>query len=459
MWNHTNIDRRSLLQSLGMGGAAYLLPSLRGKTAQAAEKPPQRVVIFYTFHGWYFPECLPVGPDGKPESATETNYKMGATHTPLEPWKSKIIMPNGVDLVGGGSGEAHGKGETVALTGLGKTVGTLPGSISVDQHIAKKLNEPKPTTLLTSLDLRVVSLARGYSNPGTGNQSAASTIAAGKPTPLESDPRKAFMRLFPNGPMNPNNMGTDQLAAYRKQKRSVLDFVHKQFEGAKSKVSKDDWDKLDSHASLVRALELKLDTNAGPIGAGCADLSNTNLSDTAQLGDGAKFRTLCDQQFSVIQAGFACDLSRVAMLSVSFPPGDAFGYKPGDFGIEHEHQFVHSHENHSGKGQSAEVLLKGYRVYAEVFAKLLEKLDAVKESDGTSLLDNTAVLWCGQIAKGLHSLKGGRWLIAGSLGGKLKTGRYLKDTTITKNGDMFSTITDAMGLGTFNGSPVSQLRA
>jgi hypothetical protein len=371
-------------------------------------------------------------------------------------------MPNGVDLVKGGASGGHFQGETVALTGVGKWVGNkLPGAISVDQWVANEINKPKPVTMLKSLDLRVVTSARGYNNPGTGNESFASATEPGKPTPLEANPATAFSRLFPGGMApgsDPGEVNKEALAAARKQKKSVLDFVANEFSSVRRKVSKENWEKLDNHATVVRGLEEKLAlSDDKPAASGrCSDLTKADFPSTADIEGGQRYLELFDQQSSVIQAAFACDLSRVAMLSVSFPPGAIWGFSPGQFGIDHEHQFVHTHENHGNKGETADILANGYKVYAQLFAQLLKKLDSVKEEDGTSVLDNTAVLWAGQIAKGQHSIEGGRWLIAGSMGGTFKTGRYLKDVKVKRNGDVFSSITRGMGLGDFNGSPISR---
>jgi Protein of unknown function (DUF1552) len=464
MWTHQGYGRRDLLKHLGLGGSAYLLPALRPDHVQAAE-PPRRVIVFYSFQGWMFPSCMPTA------VSSETSYTMGATHTPLDVWKPKIVMPNGINCPrASGAAEAHGAGECSALTANEQAMSGKGGSISIDQFLAAKINEGKPVTLLKSLDLRVVTRARGFANPGIGNMSFASTISAGNPTPLERDPAVVWKRLFPEGPLSGSGSGgampDGALEDARRRKRSVLDFLVKEFSVAKTKVSKEDRDKLDQHAQLVREMEMRIDSvkPTVPVATNCPELSRLAQMDFekyAAMSDGEEFNALVDGQFSAIQAAFACDLSRVAMVSVSFPPGELFGYKPGDFGIQHEHDFCHKFETNTNKPpEQSAILTNGYKVYSTVFAKLLAKLDAVKESDGSSLLDNTAVLWTGQIAKGLHGLSGGRWLYAGGLGGKLKTGRYLANVTGRSNADFFSTITSALGYGVFRGGkPITEALA
>ena len=54
-----------------------------------------------------------------------------------------------------------------------------------------------------------------------------------------------------------------------------------------------------------------------------------------------------------------------------------------------DHHHAYQHE----KGFQPDALFKIYKWYASNFAYLLTQLDAVKEGDGTTLLDNTLVFW------------------------------------------------------------------
>jgi hypothetical protein len=61
-----------------------------------------------------------------------------------------------------------------------------------------------------------------------------------------------------------------------------------------------------------------------------------------------------------------------------------------------------------------------------VFTKLLDALANMPDVDGRRLLDNTVVLWAGELALGSHDLHNCHWLLAGSAGGAIRTGRWLK---------------------------------
>ena len=60
------------------------------------------------------------------------------------------------------------------------------------------------------------------------------------------------------------------------------------------------------------------------------------------------------------------------------------------------------------------------------FAYLLEKMDAIEEADGTSLLDNTIFTYGSGLGDGAtHQYSALPVIVAGSGGGSLKAGRHL----------------------------------
>lgn len=75
---------------------------------------------------------------------------------------------------------------------------------------------------------------------------------------------------------------------------------------------------------------------------------------------------------------------------------------------------------------AVDVIRKYHRVYAGVFAKLLDALAGMPDSDGKRVLDDTVVLWAGEIALGSHDLHDCHWLLAGGAGGAIRTGRWLR---------------------------------
>ena len=65
--------------------------------------------------------------------------------------------------------------------------------------------------------------------------------------------------------------------------------------------------------------------------------------------------------------------------------------------------------------------------YAQQLAGLISRLKATPDGAGGTLFDNTLILWCNELAKGnTHGRIGAPYVLAGSAGGALRTGRFLR---------------------------------
>ncbi len=75
------------------------------------------------------------------------------------------------------------------------------------------------------------------------------------------------------------------------------------------------------------------------------------------------------------------------------------------------------------------------------------------------MLHHTAVLWCGEIAQPGHSYQNNKWVLAGQLGGYLKTQQFFdwdgdnvrwsgSPPSVPSNGDLFTTLANGMGVPT-----------
>jgi uncharacterized protein DUF1588 len=83
--------------------------------------------------------------------------------------------------------------------------------------------------------------------------------------------------------------------------------------------------------------------------------------------------------------------------------------------------------------------------YAEQVAYLVGKMDAVVESNGKTMLDNSLVIWTNGLGKGNnHSRQNIPYVLLGSAGGYLATGRYLQFDNA--HNDLLVSIMNAMGL-------------
>lgn len=132
----------------------------------------------------------------------------------------------------------------------------------------------------------------------------------------------------------------------------------------------------------------------------------------------------------LIAASLACDLTRVASLQYTVGDNDYGTYSWLGITREGHHPLTHAGDSDV---QAKEDLTKIYTWYAERFAYLLDKLDAVKEGSGT-LLDNTLVIWGSELGKGnSHSFDNTPFVVAGGAGGRVRTGRFLQFNKVPHN--------------------------
>jgi hypothetical protein len=112
----------------------------------------------------------------------------------------------------------------------------------------------------------------------------------------------------------------------------------------------------------------------------------------------------------------ACDVTRVATLQLSY----------GFSNVTHTwlgHTSAHHTMSHDGNDRRTQ-LQQIDTWYAEQFAYLLSKLDAVNEGTGT-LLDNTLVVWGRELGTTAHRMERVPLVVAGGARGALVTGRNL----------------------------------
>ncbi len=408
------LKRRALLR--GLGGVAVGLPWLEVMNTPASQAQPaaspKRFVVFYTPNGTNDLAAFMPNQPGKA-------YTLGVDTAPLLEIRDKLLFLSGINMesaiVEGAVGDLHSVGMSHMLTGIqwaGATLGAaMPGGLvtgyaggpSIDQHIAKTL---AAGTRFNSLEFGVESLTDYGVHP------FGRMISAGRnqPVPAEDSPAAMFKRLFGDG----TPMAGTQIDQALAQRKSVLDFVLEDLSRLESRLGSHDKQKLQEHETAVRNLETRLAmTTTGP---------TTCVSDpavlTGQQGpeDHTQFPANGTEQMDILAMAFQCDVTRVASMQWSW----ARSLLPFPWiGVEDGHHSI-THQDASPKLSSIN------NWYAKQYVYLVKKLDAIKEADGKSVLDNSVVWWCGECARGYdHDFHNVRAVLAGSCGGQLKTGEAI----------------------------------
>jgi hypothetical protein len=223
--------------------------------------------------------------------------------------------------------------------------------------------------------------------------------------------KDAWDRVFKDQVASTGTNADAAKALEKKKEASILDAVLEQYNTVSAQLGPDDRAKLQEHAQLIREMEMSL--NAGTSGESCAVPAAPSAMDMDVPTKG-KFMT------DLLVASLACNLTRVATMQWAdseskFP----LTFEPLKL-TDHHHGYQHD------SAYNPTALFKIYQWYASNFAYLLDKLQSVKEGDGT-MLDNTVVFWVSEIQEPpTHNQNNMPFMIAGGKNAGIKLGRWMK---------------------------------
>jgi hypothetical protein len=412
-----------LLRGLGACVALPWLESLLPAAAPArapATTPggmPLRAAFIGFPNGCNYERWAPKG-EGK-------GYELNATFAPMNDLKGRFQIVTGLahDTAkdwGDGPGD-HARSGASFLTGCHawKTKGAkLQLGISVDQIAARQVGH---LTRIDSLQLGTEA-GRLYGSCDTGYACAyqynLSWASETLPLPPEPNPRAVFERLFGTA-----GRGGEAAAKARVERRkSVLDFVREDAKELTRDLGRTDRRKVEEYLAGVRRVEeqiQKYERFRAPTAGKLAPPAGIPEDYPEHLA----------LMYDLLALAFQTDSTRVVSFAVA--PEGANRPMPHLDIAEGYHYLTH----HAGNREKILKVAKIERWYMEQFARFLAKLDAMKEADGTSVLDNSMIVYGCAIGDGdRHNHDDLPVVLAGGGGGSLRPGRHLKvrrDTPMT----------------------------
>jgi hypothetical protein len=406
------ISRRTMLR--GIGGIGLALPALElFSTSEAKAAPaPLRYVIAFAGSSLGMDGVDSVTPSAEGalsgmltrglapladfDVADVTSFVSGMKI----PWGADGSIPEGGRAIG-----FHAHTPCPMLSGMRSVSDddeSLTGPTS-DFIVANKIGGP---TLATRpvLTYRVQPAYYRGSNGTGGNRGMMSARLVNgeleKVTPQFS-PKIAFQDLITAFvPPDP----TEALKAkfLLERRKSVIDLVRGDTENLLPKLGSTDKLRMTRHFDELRALEQKLAVVALPDGASCKAMTNPGedpgIGNAVENGDTAGYGAngaWSDEELraslmvDLIYMAFVCDMSRVASLMFTYAQcfmntNPLFGY-PSDL-----HELSHFSVGGSPDGSNA--VADGVSWHVKHTASLMQKLRSATDVDGTSVLDNTAVV-------------------------------------------------------------------
>lgn len=423
------LDRRTLFK--GLGGLALSFPLLR-VLAQAQEAtvrgPLPRLVLICGESGsssiWWRPR------------GGEENFDIsfeGAVLKPLAPFRSKLLIINGV---GNYAAAFHGvENHEVRAVTFTACANSKPGEPnfargpSVDRAIIEKIKESRPLHACIAAPVQGFGSEYYFSRPGypiTGVGTligifdalfAHSVPRNSGPTSARQDPLQAYVREL-----------LDQQSADARALRSRL--------GPEARVKLDEYFMvLDERIKALRPL------TAQPVSFPVRPQRNPNYNQSVSPDGPLNIYT---DELDLIADGLILGVTQVACLRLAhgtledsfvhqkIKTYDRNGSENGSMTISDYHQDV-AHAQLVGdkyKDLSPHLLCrKVHTAQAQMVARFLGRLDAARDMDGRSVLDNTLLVWTTQLGDQSSHLSGRLpYVLAGGLGEKMKTfrmGRFL----------------------------------
>ncbi|AUX47701.1 hypothetical protein SOCE26_092250 [Sorangium cellulosum] len=450
------MNRRTFLR--GAGGVMLGLPfleSLRARDAKAGPADaPRRFIAFFMCNGVNMDRFFPATQYG---ALTDASFAEDRAIAPLAGYKDRLLIPRGIHMVPRGfgwdetAGDDHAKGMGCKLTAQPLVEGSqYPAGISLDQFIASKLNPPGKPALTLMVGAKVPNV-RGHISYSGSEQ----------PVTGENNPWRAYRDL-----VGVTDLDTEALERLTKRRQSVLDLVGPEYELLLAKrLSKADRDKLDMHFQRVRDLEVDMG-NAGIVlpAERVAEIEGIN-PDTVSYD--AEFKKIGRMQMDILALAIATGATRAATLQWG---SGAFGPIFKWDGMSHlynHHKLSHGNTEDDDSGSEVagyeEMLFDIDRWFINEYVYLLDRLASYDEG-GSSVLDNSAVVFMNELSHGKwHDFRDLPYVIAGSCGGYLKTGQYIKvtreaDTVNDKDAPhnkLLTTLANAVGCTADDGGPVT----
>jgi Protein of unknown function (DUF1552) len=450
-----HLSRRRFLRGAGALVALPFLESL-SFAGPTAGKPPLRLAIFTVTGGTVLESWRPK------EQGPLT--RLPSILRPLDAVKNDVLILSGLSQ-GGTSQNLNGHEHCafLHLTGCDlarKENSKLFAGVSVDQAAAQVVGEH---TYLPSLEFGLSSHETRYSW-----RDAETNI------PYEANPRLVFERMFRGRkPTVPNWQRRAAETASEVQKtskpdsldRSILDLIREEARDLGQKLGQADRHRLEEYLHAIRSLETRIEfiekrqlqeamdaANPGPSklvapknlpAEGLPIWKITNPVHRDPEYHAEYTRLMAD----LLVLAFQTDTTRVSTLAVgsdeaSFPGVVTVGYE--------RHCHTLEHQGNAGRVEDADPIAREacrqiHEWYTRLFAEMVVKMKAIDEG-GSTLLDNSMILYTSYMADGGHGTNEYPVLLAGKAGGLLRPGRHIAYKERTPMANLYVEILSRMGV-------------
>jgi hypothetical protein len=396
-----HLSRRTVLRGAGTALALPLLDAMipaRTALAQTAAKATPHLGFIYFPHGAVQAKWTPNG-EGKIESFNEIL-------APLEKYKSMTTVFSNIDNQAA-VGPVHALAPGTWLSCVHPAISQeAHAGTTADQIAAQHIGQDTP---LPSLEVAADNHGGGGFCDRDYGCSYAGTISFRTPTtplPVETDPRKLFIRLFGQGD------NADERARLGGQYKSILDMVGSEAKDLSKTLGPSDKAVLSDYLESVNEIERRIQKTEA------RDLSHVaipNAPGAQQLPIDQHLKLLLD----LIALAYQANMTRVFSFMVA---AEVSGQTYPNIGVPDAFHPLSHHNNEQAK---MDRLAKVQAYHTSIFAYFLDKLAKMPDGDGT-MLDHSMFLYGSNMANsnahnhyplptsivgGWKGVKGGQYLM------------------------------------------------
>ena len=433
------LSRRQFISTSGATLALPFMPSLSG-AADKALLPNKKLVMMYIPNGilrrYFFPgeedAVLPgfVGGFNADKFKNDKRilnkpgiYPLEFTSTmkPLLKHKDDITMVTGLDRTFKNGQDVHAQGASCYLTSVSPEQAAEkgmrhPNGRSLDQVIGDKVGH---TTVYNTLEISCNGFTAGKEDIFFDN---ISWYGPGKIAPSIKNPRKLYDRLF-------------MADSYRNHVQDVTDLILADTKSIARKLGNQDKETLDGFVTMIREIELRIEKLEKMISG-----ADVNQPTNEILPRGEYIRLQADLMLAALQMG----ITNVSTFMIGPERWDASLMYEGVFPKPVQH---HSMTHNQKKEEVAKELQKIDVFHLEQLSYVITRMKEIKESDGTSLFENSLLTYGAGLGDGAtHQFFDLPMIVAGKGQGQIKQGRFIKCKSGTLNSNLWLTLANLMGL-------------
>lgn len=436
-----NITRRKFLKTSGATLTLPFLHSLAGaadRTVNGAA-PSKKLVIMYIPNGivrrCFFPgeenAELPGFIGGfdadkiKAQRRKENKpgvYPLELTSTmqPLADLTGDVTLITGLERSYKNGQDVHAQGASCYLTSISPQQAAErglphPNGRTLDQVIGDTVGH---STIFNTLEISCNGFTAGKEPIEFDN---ISWYGPDKIAPSIRDPQKLYDRLFLRD-------------SYRKHVADVTDLVLADARSLSKKLAHEDRQTMDHFMEMIRDIEIRIEKMQKLLTSVDVAIPKNEV-----LPRGSYIRLQTDLMLLAFRMG----ITNVSTFMIGPERWDATLMYEGVF----DKPVQHHNMTHNQQGDGYKDLQKIDIFHMQQFADLLRRMKEIKESDGSTMLDNSLVTYGAGLGDGAtHQFYDLPMIVAGKGQGQIKQGRHVKMKSGTLNSNLWLTVAQLMGL-------------